>query len=114
MPLGPVVEYTGQHPDAPWEIRIYPGADARFTLYDDDGETYAYERGERTTTALHWDDARRTLHIGARQGRYPGMVTRRELQVHLVAAPGQADQQQTVSYQGRALTLRFGPTPPTR
>lgn len=114
VPMGPVVEYTGQNAHAPWEIRIYPGADASFTLYDDDGETYAYERGERTTTALRWDDARRTLHIGARQGRYPGMVTRRELQVRLMAPPGQAEQRQTVSYQGRALTLRFGPTQPTR
>ena len=91
-----------------------PGADASFTLYDDDGETYAYERGERTTTTLRWDDARRTLHIAAREGRYPGMVTRRELQVRLMAPPGQAEQHQTVSYQGRALTLRFGPPQPTR
>jgi len=114
VPLGPVVEYTGQRPDAPWEIRVYPGADGSFTLYEDDGETYRYERGERATTALRWDDARRTLGIGTRQGRYPGMVTRRELRVRLMAPPGQAEQSQTVSYQGRALTLRFGPTPPTR
>ena len=79
VPLGPVVEHTGQRPDAPWEIRVYPGADGNFTLYEDDGETYRYERGERATTALRWNDARRTLHIGAREGRYPGMVTRREL-----------------------------------
>jgi alpha-D-xyloside xylohydrolase len=114
LPLGPVVEHTGQRPDAPWEIRIYPGADGSFTLYEDDGETYRYEHGERATTTLRWDDARRTLHIAARQGRYPGMVTRRELRVRLVAPPGQAEQSQTVSYQGRALTLRFGPTQPTR
>jgi alpha-D-xyloside xylohydrolase len=114
VPLGPVVEYTGQRPDAPWEIRIYAGADASFTLYDDDGETYRYERGEHATTALRWDDARRTLQVSARQGRYPGMVTRRELQVRLMAPPGQAEQRQTVSYQGRALTLRFGPTSTTR
>jgi alpha-D-xyloside xylohydrolase len=114
LPLGPVVEHTGQRPDAPWEIRIYPGADGSFTLYEDDGETYGYEHGERATTALRWDDARRTLHIAARQGRYPGMVTRRELRVRLMAPPGQAEQSQTVSYQGRALTLRFDPTRPTR
>ena len=114
VPLGPMVENTGQRPDAPWEIRVYPGADGSFTLYEDDGETYRYERGERATTALLWDDARRTLRIAARQGRYPGMVTRRELRVRLMAAPGQAEQSQTVSYQGRALTLRFGPTRPAR
>ena len=109
VPLGPVVEYTGQTPDAPWEVRVYPGADASFTLYDDDGETYRYERGERTLTALRWDDARRTLHIGARQGRYPGMVARRELRVRLMAPPGQAEQTRSVHYQGQALTLNFDP-----
>ena len=107
VPLGPVVEYTGQNPDAPWEICIYPGADARFTLYDDDGETYRYERGERATTELRWDDARRTLHIGARQGRYPGMVMRRRLKVRLMPAPGQAEQTRGVDYQGQATDIRF-------
>lgn len=112
VPLGPVVEYTGQQPDAPWEIRIYPGADARFTLYDDDGESYRYERGERTTTTLRWDDAARTLHIGARQGRYPGMVARRELRVRLMAPPGQAEQARSVNYQGQATELRFKASTP--
>jgi len=107
VPLGPVVEHTGQHPDAPWEIRVYPGADGGFTLYEDDGETYRYERGERTTTALRWDEVRRTLHIAGREGRYPGMVARRELRVRLMATP---EQRRTVSYQGRGLTLRFGPS----
>jgi alpha-D-xyloside xylohydrolase len=111
VPLGPVVEHTGEKPDAPWEIRIYPGADAGFTLYDDDGETYRYERGERTTTALRWDDARRTLHVGGRQGHFPGMVARRELNVRLMASPGQAEQTRTVPYQGQALTLTFDPAP---
>jgi alpha-D-xyloside xylohydrolase len=116
VPMGPVVEYTGQRPDAPWEIRIYPGADGRFTLYEDDGETYAYERGERATTALRWDDARRTLHIGARQGSYPGMVAQRELRVRVMAPPGQPALTRTVRFQGHALTLQFEPVAqaPTR
>jgi alpha-D-xyloside xylohydrolase len=109
VPLGPVVEHTGQSPDAPWEIRIYPGANASFTLYEDDGETYSYERGERTTTALRWDDTTRHLHISARQGRFPGMVARRELRVRLMAVPGQSETTRTVQYQGRAMTLQFSP-----
>lgn len=110
VPLGPVVEHTGQHPDAPWEIRVYPGADGAFTLYEDDGETYRYERGERSTATLRWDDTRRTLHIGAREGRYPGMVARRELRVRLMAPHDQIDSTRTVQYLGRALTLRFDPS----
>ena len=45
---------------------MYPGADADFTLYNDDGKTYAYEKGESRITQLHWDDAARKLtHTGA-------------------------------------------------
>ncbi|HEY9105943.1 MAG TPA: TIM-barrel domain-containing protein [Roseateles sp.] len=107
LPLGPVVEYTGQQPDAPLEVRIYPGADASFTLYDDDGETYRYERGERATTLLRWNEASRTLQIGARQGRFPGMVARRTLNVRLMAVPGQAEQTRSVDYRGQAAEIRF-------
>ena len=47
-------------------VRVYPGADSNFTLYQDDGKTYAYERGDYKITHLHWDDATRRLsHQGA-------------------------------------------------
>ncbi len=47
-------------------MRVYPGADADFTLYNDDGRTYAYEKGESQITHLHWDDAAQKLtHTGA-------------------------------------------------
>ena len=107
VPMGPVVEHTGQDAGAPWEIRVYPGAHGRFVLYEDDGETYRYERGERATVALRWDDARRTLHIGARQGRFPGLVTHRTLRVRVMATPDRVEQTRSVQYQGRALALSF-------
>ena len=46
LPLGPEVEYAEQSPDAPLELRIYRGADGSFTLYNDQGDTYAYEKGD--------------------------------------------------------------------
>ena len=72
------------------------------------GQTYRYERGERATVTLRWDDARRTLHIGARQGRYLGMATRRELRVRVAGPAGQVQPPRTVQYRGRALTLHLG------
>jgi len=108
VPMGPPVQYSGERRDAPWEIRLHPGADGQFTLYEDDGETYRYERGERATIALRWDDARRALHIGARQGRYPGMAMQRELRVRLAAPAGQPGHLRIVQYRGRALTLHLG------
>ena len=98
----------------PLATALLSGADGGFTLYEDDGETYRYERGERATTALRSDDARRTLHIAARQGRYRGMVTRRELLVRVMASPGQTEQTRSVQYEGRALSLHLGSSHPTQ
>jgi len=84
LPLGPAVEYAMETPDAPLELRIYRGADADFTLYQDEGDTYDYEKGERATIPLHWDDASSTLTVGTRLGTYPGMTAERKFRVILV------------------------------
>jgi alpha-glucosidase (family GH31 glycosyl hydrolase) len=53
-------------PQALAKVRVYPGADANFTLYQDDGKTYSYEKGESKITRLHWDNAAGKLtHEGA-------------------------------------------------
>jgi alpha-D-xyloside xylohydrolase len=108
VPMGPVVNYATERPDAPYEIRIYPGADATFTLYEDDNETYAYEKGQRATYDLVWHDAARTLHIGARQGSFPGMTPARALKVVVVDPAGVAKANE-VRYTGEALELNFRP-----
>jgi alpha-D-xyloside xylohydrolase len=55
------------------ELRVYTGADGDFTLYEDDGITYAYEKGQFATITLHWNEGTRTLTLGERKGAYPGM-----------------------------------------
>jgi alpha-D-xyloside xylohydrolase len=108
LPMGPIVEYVDQKPDGPYEVRIYPGADAHFTLYEDDGETYRYEVGEYATVALAWNDAHRTLRIGARHGRFPGLTRERTLHVKLMASqPGQPGVARTVRFSGEPIELRF-------
>jgi alpha-D-xyloside xylohydrolase len=65
LPLGSEIESTSQ-PQTIASIRVYPGADSDFTLYNDDGKTYAYEKGESSITRLHWSDAAGKLtHEGA-------------------------------------------------
>jgi alpha-D-xyloside xylohydrolase len=65
LPLGAPVESTSQLQRLE-KIRVYPGADADFTLYNDDGKTYAYEKGKSQITHLHWEDsARKLTHTGA-------------------------------------------------
>jgi alpha-D-xyloside xylohydrolase len=85
IPLGPENEYVDQHTSEPTELRIYPGADGSFTLYDDAGDGYRYEKGEHTTISLQWDDATKTLSFGQRQGQYPGMQEKRVFHVTLVS-----------------------------
>lgn len=65
LPLGAPVENTSQAQRLE-KLRVYPGSDGEFTLYNDDGKSYAYEKGERQITHLHWDDAAQKLtHSGA-------------------------------------------------
>ena len=65
LPLGAPVESTHET-QAIAKVRVYPGADATFTLFSDDGKTYAYEKGAGSVTRLHWDEAGQQLtHDGA-------------------------------------------------
>ncbi len=112
LPMGPREQYTGQKPDDPIELRIYPGADGDFTLYEDDGTTYNYEKGAKATIPMHWDDATRTLTLGARQGSFPGMLQNRTFNVIWVAE-GHGDGlnptepvDRTVHYHGQPITVQ--------
>ncbi|MBP8303790.1 MAG: DUF5110 domain-containing protein, partial [Phycisphaerae bacterium] len=113
VPMGPVMQYATEKPDAPYEIRIYPGADAAFTLYEDDNETYNYEKGERATVDLVWNDAKRTLTVGERRGSFPGMAAERQLNM-VIAMPGRnaglepgGDDVKTTRYTGETIATRF-------
>jgi len=61
---------------APWEVRVYPGADGRIDFYEDVGDGYAYESGEFSRTEILWDDAGRSLSVGSRRGQFRGMGAR--------------------------------------
>jgi alpha-D-xyloside xylohydrolase len=113
LPLGPEEEYADEKPNGPIELRIYPGADGAFTLYNDEGDNYDYERGAHSTTTLTWFDATRTLTIAARQGAYPNMP--RETAFHIVLArpnhgTGEATTDtadKTVTYDGSELIVKM-------
>jgi alpha-D-xyloside xylohydrolase len=84
VPVGAEQQYIGEKRDAPITLYVYSGANGSFSLYEDDGHTYGYERGESSRVPIHWDDASRTLTIGARTGSYPGMPASRTFNVILV------------------------------
>jgi alpha-D-xyloside xylohydrolase len=111
LPLGPDLEYASEKPADPIELRLYPGADGRFTLYEDENDGYAYEKGAYATIPFEWDDARRTLTIGARSGRFPGMLTARIFRIVVARAgagvgiPPATTADATVSYSGEPIRV---------
>jgi alpha-D-xyloside xylohydrolase len=87
VPLGPEIEYAGQKPNDPIEVRIYRGADGAFNLYEDEGDSYRYEQGAYSLIPMRWNDATKTLTIGERTGKFAGMPENRKFRVVLVS-PG--------------------------
>jgi len=81
LPLGPDRQYLGETSADTLEIRVYPGTDATYTLYDDAGNGPGYTSGEHVRIPLSWDESAKTLTIGDRKGSYPGMLKERTVRV---------------------------------
>ena len=96
IPMAPPVTYAKEKPWDNLDIVVYPGADADFLLYEDEGDGYRYEQGAYTTIRLHWDDARRQLTISPREGSFPGMLQSRTFHIRMVGTQAA----RTVSYAG--------------
>ena len=84
IPMGPFLQYSSEKPADPIELRIYNGADGNFILYEDEGDSYRYEKGEYATIPFIWDDTAKTLTIGARKGEFPGMLKERTFNIVVV------------------------------
>lgn len=102
LPMGKEMQCVAERDWSQMELRVYPGANGSFTLYEDDGETYGYEKGQYAEIALTWDDKAQTLTIGARKGSYEGMLTARKFTV--VKPDGT---QKTVDYKGKKLKVKL-------
>lgn len=112
IPYGPEIEWSGEKPADDICLYVYSGADVDFTLYEDDGLTYGYEKGKFSTIPISWDEASGTLTIGARQGTFPGALEKRSFRVVLVdpshPVPYDPDASgQPVSYEGSSISLRL-------
>ncbi|MBR4001698.1 MAG: DUF5110 domain-containing protein [Bacteroidales bacterium] len=108
VPMGPEIEYTAQQQDGSLDIFIYGGKDGSFTLYEDDGLTYAYEKGAYATVPMTWDDASRTFTLGARQGSYDGMFKERTVRVTLTTPDGtDKDYNAVIQYDGQEVSVKL-------
>jgi alpha-D-xyloside xylohydrolase len=113
IPFGPELQYTGEKPADPITLYVYAGADGTFTLYEDDGLTCGYEKGAFARIPIHWDDAAKTLTIGKREGKFPGMLAKRTFNAVRVAKDKPAGfsftpkADRTVAYQGKEVKVKF-------
>ena len=102
LPLAPEMQYVGEKSWDNLEIRVYPGADGSFTLYEDEGDNYNYEQGYYATITFVWNDKARTLTIGTRQGGYKGMILDRKFTIVLPDGTTR-----TVTHNGNEQTVRL-------
>ena len=84
IPMGPYLQYATEKPANPIELRIYPGADGAFELYEDENDNYNYEEGKYTLIPFFWNDKFKTLTIGDRKGEFNGMLKQRVFNIVLV------------------------------
>ena len=84
IPVGGAAEWTEDLPADHITFLVYAGKDADFTFYEDDGLTYAYEKGQYGSFTLHWDDAARILTLEQREGSFPGMLKSRTFGVSVI------------------------------
>lgn len=102
VPIGPEVSYTSEKPWTELEIRVYPGADGSFTLYEDEFDNYNYEHGAYTEITFRWDDRKRVLSVSPIKGSYKGMIGERSFVVSIADGTSK-----TVHYTGRGVKVRF-------
>ena len=113
LPFGPKVQYSTEKKWDNLEIRIYPGADGEFVLYEDENDNYNYEKGAYSTIEFTWDNASRTLTIADREGQFQGMLKSRKFNIVIVdQSNGKGSVQSTkfiksVSYNGKAKTVKL-------
>lgn len=104
LPLGPEVQYATEKPWDNLEIRVYPGADGEFTLYEDEGDNYNYEKGLYSTIRFVWNDGSRTLTIEDQKGEFPGMLKNRSFNIIAADNVGNAV---NVKYTGQKTTVKL-------
>jgi alpha-D-xyloside xylohydrolase len=114
IPIGPEIQYSSDKPGAPITLYVYKGRDGRFTLYEDAGTDYGYEKGQFSTIPISYDEAKSELVIGQRAGEFPGMVAKRTFNVRWIGGEAprgfdpDARPDQVVEYSGAAVTVSEG------
>ncbi len=106
VPVGPKVDYAEQKDWSNLKINIYPGADAEFTLYEDENDNYNYEKGAYSEIKFVWDNNKQQLTIEKRQGKFEGMLKDRSFQLHIETAETTKTTKK-ITYKGDKMVIAF-------
>lgn len=101
LPLDPVKQYTSEKVDAPLSVTIYPGADGSFLLYEDDGKSFNYRKGDWMGIKMAWNDSRRVLSLHLAEGSRMLPPARRQIEVKLEQAT------RHIVFEGRPIQVTF-------
>ena len=85
LPVGPEIQFTGEKPVDPLTILVYTGKDCEFTLYEDEGTNYNYEKGSYTNIWFTYNEERKELTINDRIGNFAGMLKSRTFQIVFIS-----------------------------
>ncbi len=111
VPMGKFIQYTAEKLSDTLEIRVYPGDDGSFLLYEDEGDNYNYEKGEYSTIRFDWNEQEKVLTVNEIQGSYSGMLKKRVFNISWMDDPtvngiNQGTINKQVIYEGEKLILK--------
>jgi alpha-D-xyloside xylohydrolase len=111
VPMGKLMQYTGEKKSDTLEIRVYKGANGKFDLYEDEGDNYNYEKGSYTVIPFTWDEQGQSLTIGARQGNYPNCLTKRVFNIVVVSTTDGlgilGSTKKLIIYNGKSIAIKL-------
>jgi alpha-glucosidase (family GH31 glycosyl hydrolase) len=103
IPMGPIKQWVDQPVDGPLTLTVYPGADSTYLLYEDDGRSFDYRKGEWMGIALAWRDATRVLTLSLARGSRMLTPARRSIAVRLAGTPIA----RTIQFDGKRIDVRI-------
>jgi len=112
IPMGPYMQYADEKPADPIELRVYTGADASFTLYEDENDNYNYEKGIYATITFNWNEEKQKLTIEDRKGKFPGMLNKRTFRIvwvgdkHGVGLEPEKNPDKVIKYTGKKMEIQ--------
>ena len=113
IPFGPAMEWSDEKPAELINLYVYSGRDAQFTLYEDEGTNYNYEKGKFATIDIRYDDSARTITIGQRKGSFDGMLKQRRFNIVYITPDSpkalnmDSPKGVMVEYNGKEMTIQI-------